>query len=100
MPWCTAFKRLRLIGSPSRWRLGYILIAFPSFRSATVVLVAAEGRPALYPAPGSADAEQMSGIPAKKSRDRLDNALLIDVPGILRIPVGGPITDRIGRLIA
>jgi hypothetical protein len=24
----------------------------------------------------------MGGIPAKKSRDRLDNGLLIDVPGI------------------
>jgi hypothetical protein len=24
----------------------------------------------------------MCGIPAKKSRDRLDNGLLIDVPGI------------------
>jgi len=28
------------------------------------------------------DAESMWGIPAKKSRDRLDNGLLIDVPGI------------------
>jgi len=28
----------------------------------------------------SGDAESMCGIPAKKSRDRLDNGLLIDVP--------------------
>jgi hypothetical protein len=35
---------------------------------------------AWHPEPG--DAESMFGIPAKKSRDRLDNGLLIDVPGI------------------
>jgi hypothetical protein len=33
------------------------------------------------PEPG--DAESMCGIPAKQSRDRLDNGLLIDVPRIL-----------------
>jgi len=29
------------------------------------------------------DAESTGGIPANRSRDRLDNGLLIDVPGIL-----------------
>jgi hypothetical protein len=32
----------------------------------------------------------MCGIPAKKSRDRLDNGLLIDVPGILRSRLSTP----------
>jgi hypothetical protein len=32
-------------------------------------------------------AESMCGIRAKKSRDRLDNGLLIDVPGIFFVTV-------------
>jgi len=39
----------------------------------------------------------MFGIPAKKSRDRLDNGLLIDVPGIHRCP-RNPNLIRIGKI--